>query len=258
MKKFILFVFLISCLFQHQNHSAKAETSFYAKIENSGVYFYSSPTQQGQLFEIPKSYFVFINSDANDFWNATYKNQKGFVKKEQVSLMNGHPQNPYANSSFKVFVTFPLYDQPNQNSQSKISITPNQTLTYYGTKIGQSLSSTNSVWYYCSTFANNQEIFGYVFSGVVDQAPQIHINYETFAKVEDETFSNSQSNEYSSLSTKTKIMLVVAISVPSAMIFYFLIKPSRIAKSASKQKKTRVYRRKPQHSDYYEFDENDL
>lgn len=258
MKKFVLSLFLIISSFAETHSTALAASSFYAKIESSGTYFYASTSTTSQLFEIPKSYFVCITGDANDFWQATYKNQKGYVKKEQASLMNGNPQNPYANSTFKIFVPFALYQDANQSSTPLQQINTNQTLVYYGTKSGQALSSTNNIWYYCSTYENGQEVFGYIFSGVVDQLTTISTNYETFPRVEETSFSQNQTNDYSSLSTKTKIMLVVAISVPSAMILYFLIKPSHLTKTANKRKQTKPLQRKQRHNDYYEFDENDL
>lgn len=257
MKKFVLILTLISCLCPHTTHFANAKNSFYAKIESGEVYFYSAPLSNSEVFEIPKSYFVCINADANDFWQATYKNQTGYVKKEQVSLMNGNPQNPYATSTFKVFVNFSLYEAPNQTSSIKTNVNPNQSLTYYGKRTGQALSSVNNVWYYCSLYENGHEVFGYIYSGVVDQLSTIATNYETFTRVEESNLSQNQSNNYSSLSTKTKIMLVVAISVPSAMILYFLIKPSRL-NSSHKRKRSKVLQRKSRHSDYYEFDEHDL
>ena len=237
MKKIlVVFIFILTFLAALNTQKANAETNFYAKIQSSNVYLYSQ-TNKTALFEIPYSYFV-------------------KVEKNEVTLMNGTPQNPYANSSFKVFISNYIYSSPNQASTIQNSISTSDSLKYYGKIEGQQISSTSNVWYYCSIQKDGQIFFGYVFSGITDYLSPIQTNNESFENVDEDVLSASPYSQITTLSTKTKILLIVSIALPSIIILYFLIKPNRI--QITKTKKQIKNQKKKSFGDYYEFDENDL
>lgn len=248
-------VFCFAVLFHPQ--STYAENSYYAKVQNNGVYLCSTPSEKSALFEIPYSYFVKVESSVDDYFKVSYKDVTGYVKKDRVTLMNGTPQNPYANSTFRVFVPYKLYENPSQSS-SGVEVDTNNTFTYYGTKIGEQVSSTSNEWYYASTTVDGETYFGYIFSPLTHYFTPISTNYETFSIITDLDLSTSPNSELKTLSTGTKIMLIVSISVPSVLILYFLIKPTKIIQITKSRKQIKKDRKKVHHGDYFEFDENDL
>ncbi|MBE7075717.1 MAG: hypothetical protein E7375_01440 [Clostridiales bacterium] len=238
-------------------YTAFANTeSLYAKIENYGVYFCSSPNESSAVFEIPYSYFVKVDKIVDDYFLVVYKQLSGYVKKDKVSLMKGKPTQPYSNASIENFVDTNLYQQANSTSTETLHLTENTTLSYYGTIVGEQLSSKTNQWYYCSVSNDSETIYGYVYSSLTDFTTPLSTNNERFEIVDESIFSNvGNSSEFSQLSTGTKIMLIVSISVPSLFILYFLIKPSKIAQAKNKEKQQKQIKR---HGDYFEFDESEL
>ena len=256
MKKIlVVFIFILTFLAALNTQKANAETNFYAKIQSSNVYLYSQ-TNKTALFEIPYSYFVKVEKNEDEYYKCSYNGIEGYVKKNEVTLMNGTPQNPYANSSFKVFVSNYIYSSPNQASTIQNSISTSDSLKYYGKIEGQQISSTSNVWYYCSIQKDGQIFFGYVFSGITDYLSPIQTNNESFENVDEDVLSASPYSQITTLSTKTKILLIISIALPSIIILYFLIKPNRI--QITKTKKQIKSQKKKSFGDYYEFDENDL
>lgn len=235
---------------------AQEDNIYYAKVQSVGVNLCSMPNENSSLFEIPYSYFVKVESTIDDYYKVSYNAISGYVKKDKVTLMNGEPKNPYAQATFKVFLPYSLFESPNQTSTEKAKITSSSIITYYGTKIGQQVSSRSNLWYYSSIIENNQTYYGYVYSEVADYLSTISINTETFEVVKDNIFDSSP--EFSSLSTGTKIILIVAISFPSLLILYFLIKPSKIMQITKSKQTLKKERKKIQHGDYFEFDESQL
>ena len=123
MKKLLLisslFIFISSALNCFKAESF-AQNSYYAKITNENVYFYSDPIEESEkiLFEIPNTYFVKLIDNANEnFYYAIYKNVYGYVKKSQVNVMSGTPVNPFANATFRIFSPdgIGLYSTPSIN-----------------------------------------------------------------------------------------------------------------------------------------------
>ena len=100
MKKIFLILFALLFLSFVEINFASAEDNIYGKVKNSEVYFYSSLSSASGLFKLPYSYFVSVISVEGEFYQVTYKDLIGFVKKEDVTLMRGTPNSPYLNSTF--------------------------------------------------------------------------------------------------------------------------------------------------------------
>ena len=248
-----IFIFFL-CPFQK---NVRADSSnFYAKVTATGVQLCSSPSETSALFVLPYSYFVKVDYIVDDYYKVIYKDVEGYVRRDRVTLMNGVPQVPFFDATYEIFVPFGLYQSPSQTSSVITTLTnTDDKITYYGELAGQQVTSDNNIWYYSQVTISGEEQFGYVFSGVTDLLTQPVINNETFDIVSDD-FLETPSSEFKNLSTGTKIMLIVAISVPSLLILYFLIKPSKIVKNTtSKNKKDKKIHH---HGDYFEFDEKDL
>lgn len=193
----------------------------------------------------------------DDYFKVSYNGIEGYVKKDKVTLMNGSPENPYAKATFKIFVPYGLYQSPSQNS-SIVQVNTNTTFTYFGTKIGEQVSSTSNLWYYASAIVDGTTQYGYVFSGVTDYLSTITPNNETFKVISESEMSSSPNSELKRLSTGTKVMLIVAISIPCVLILYFLIKPTKIIQITKGRKQIKKEKKKIRHGDYFEFDESDL
>lgn len=254
-KLFVVLIFIFTFISAFYTQKAYAEINFYAKIQSNNVYFYSN-SSKNPLFEIPCSYFVKVEKSENDFYKCFYNGIDGYVKKNEVVLMNGTPTTPYVNSNFKIFVSNNLYSSPDQSSTIENSLSTFETLKYYGKIEGQQISSTSNIWYYCSTQKNGQTFFGYVFSGITDYLSPIKTNTESFEIIDENNLSETPYAQVATLSTKTKILLIVSIALPSAIILYFLIKPNHI--HITKSKKQIKSQKKKRYGDYYEFDESDL
>lgn len=257
MKKILTFsLIILSFLFSQQFHIAKAENNpiYYAKITSTGIYLCSNPDENSAIFEIPYSYFVKVEYSVDDYYKVSYLDIDGYVKKDKVSLMNGTPKIPYFNGTFEIFVPYSLYQSPSQNSAEIFRLTSTDIkIEYYGKINGEQVMSDNNVWYYCCATANGEKHYGYIFSGVTDLLTEPVINTETFDIVSEEILTSP-----TSLSTGTKIMLIISISVPSALILYFLIKPSKIMQITKSKKQKKKENKKIHHGDYFEFDERDL
>ncbi len=260
MKKiiFVFGLFLLSFCFSANNFAlAEEETIYYAKVQSTGVQLCSTPSETSALFEIPNTYFVQVEYVVDDYYKVSYNNVEGYVKKDKVTLMNGTPQRPFANSTFKLFMPYGLYESPYDYSTKVTDVDESLVLTYYGTKTGQLVSSQNNVWVYASVEKDGETFYGYVFSRIIDIIPTITNNEESF-EVVDEGILNNTTTEFSNLSTGTKVLLIVSISVPSLLILYFLIKPTRVLQNQKKQKRPQKEVKKIRHGDYFEFDESQL
>ena len=199
MKK-IVFIFLTIFGLCFQTNIAHAQTEeFYAKIEDTNVEFYSSPSENSALFEIPYSYFVKTNSSVGSFLKSTYKDIDGYVKIGSVKQMVGTPQTPYATATFKVFVSSYLYASPTKNSSVITPVETTDIFSYYGKRNGEQLSSNSNTWYYCSITKNSQTYHGYIFSGITDYLSTIPTNTEVFEEVKNEE-QTTPSQEIVSLS----------------------------------------------------------
>ncbi len=253
----IFTVFAIINFFPTDFAYAESSDVFYAKVQSTGVYFCSLPSENSALFELPYSYFVKVDYVVDDFYKVTYKDLEGYVKKSEVTLMSGQPTSPYATATFSMYVATSLYESASTSSTAITSLDTSSTLTYYGIKIGEQVQDVSS-WYYASMTTNGQTYHGYVLSAIVALLTTIPTNTEFFDIVEESALTGSTGSDFSGLSTGTQIMLIVAIGIPSLLILYFLIKPSRIMQVTQTKNKVKKEKRRIQHGDYFEFDESEL
>lgn len=245
-----------------QEEQAKLE--YYAKVTTDGVNLYSSPSSlsPNALFEIPKSYFLVIMAEKDDFYYARYNDVYGYVKKSQVSVMDGTPENPFYIQSFRVFSLggLPLYSKPSAENGSLITDVPYlaDNLVYYGKTTGQMLVPDKSVtWYFCKYVVDDNIYQGYLYSVFCDKIEEnIPLNTETFPLITTPLFPTDVESELSGLSNTAKVLIVVGVSVPCAIILYLLIRPTLSRATLSKEKKTPFKRKRK--TDYFEFDESDL
>ena len=235
---------------------SKAESSYYAKIMDNNICFYSSPNENSEniLFTLPESYFVMLLGEENqDFYLARYDDIDGYVRKSDVIVMDGTPSQPFASSQFRIFALegMRLYSSPYFNDNNILTSIPYlaDDLIYYGNMQGESIPDKSNVWYFCEY----QGTKGYVYSVFCDSL-SIPTNNEIFNVVDSPNFDGQ--SPVGSLSPVAMTFIVIGVSIPCIIVIYLLIKPT-FAKEKVLNNSPKIPKKK-RHGDYYEFDESDL
>ncbi len=236
-----------------------AATSYYAKVEEEGVFLYANPQigQENQMFELPITYFVRIYENANDnFYYCAYKDVYGYVKKSEVSVMVGTPENPYVEAQFRVFSLdgIGLYSAPKLDNDLKVLDIPFLTdnLVYYGLLSGQeAIPDKSNKWIYCK-YNSDKNNYGYVYSVFCDNLTNFLPNNEVFDIVETPFPTNTDLSE---LTPVTMGFIIVGVSLPCLIVLYLLVRPSM---QREKIEKSKPKMRAKKHKDYFEFDDGDL
>lgn len=261
---FLSLIFLFTPNINFMTLAEESETKYYAKVMEENIYLYSNPfdSSENLLFELPKSYFVILTGKAeNDFYVAYYDGVVGYVKRDQVSPMNGIPQTPFAQSTFRVYDMngLDMFSSPSYNDENFVTTVPYLTdnLTYYGSITGQvAVPEKSGEWYYCSYSDGEKSFRGYLYSVFCDKLTKIEENSESFPLITDELFPEPTSS-IGSLNPTAQVFIILAISLPCAFILYLLIRPTLSSKSGIKREKKGKFKRKGK-CDYFEFDEKDL
>lgn len=265
---FALMIFVpfeIFATYGTQSALAYEEKTCYARIEvKSGFgadFFKESKTES--VFQIPNHYYVLATGMEGDFFKVTYKDElSGFVRKSDVTLVEGVPSNKYPTISLSARNNSMLYAFCNDNTEGSV-LHNADLLTYYGEKQGAGLQtdkfgSSISTWYYART---SDFQFGYIYVNDVSKIPNIDRPADDpdlfLPSANPNFFVEPAQSSFSGLSLGTQIMLILAIGIPSLLILYFLIKPSKIMQTA-KRKSQKKTKKRVSHGDYFEFDESEL
>lgn len=237
--------------------SVKAEETltYYAKVLNQAN-FYSSASESSPLFTLPNTYFVLLIGQEGDFYRAKYLDLYGYVKKDEVTPMDGVPTSPYPNEVFRNFNDngLNLQSQPTNSSATLGKLDFLEEYTLYGTTTGQEpFPNSTNVWYYCNATINGVSTFGYAFSYYCDIFDGFTENTEYFPAITGELQFSSQTPENGGLSDTVIAIIILAVSLPCLVILYLLLSPSKKLKTSQR----RIFSRKG-HKDYYEFNEDDL
>ena len=255
MKKilFLIVLFLLPSPFFYADIQTSAESSFYAKIQKDDVYMYATANTSSPLFIIPKTYFVKITAEENGCYLAQYRDIVGYVKKEEVTPMNGTPLTPFYIEEFRAFLPngTGLYANPDLNSSSQLLTIPYlySNLTFYGNIYGNSIPNKSNNWYYCKY----EDQYGYVYSVFCDQIESPPINNESFDVISSPLFAEKE--KVSSLSSTAMAFIIIGVSLPCLIVLYLLVKPNLMQTKSPKEKRSFKLRKR---RDYFEFDEGDL
>ena len=252
----LLFLTFLSLNFDCKTLALADESlCYYAKVTSSSTYFYNTCNEEDKLFEIPTSYFVLLTDDANEeFYSAKYGNCLGFVKKTEVTPMNGTPINPYANKyNFRItsMSGLPLLKKATFESEEILNIEfLEDNIFFYGNFQGQEFfPNSTDIWYYCSYTKNNKTEYGYVFSYYCDFINQVKANDEYFEEITGTLKFKIETISSSGLSDSVKALIILGVIIPVLIGCYFFITPRK------KKDKPKIVRR---HKDYYELNESDL
>ncbi|MBO5394595.1 MAG: hypothetical protein J6A28_01650 [Clostridia bacterium] len=256
MKKLVislsLIIFCLAILPTSAQYSY-AEKIYWAKVEQNGTYFYALADETSQLFILPESYFVKLTGEKDNFFSAQYRDIQGYVKKDEVSPMDGTPSNPYYIESFRAFLPAGtgLYAISQMMDEYKIIDIPYlyENLTYYGSIAGQTaIPEKSNIWHYCKY----GEDYGYVYSIFCDKLESPPLNHESFSKIDSVSFEEPP---IKALSQTAMAFIIIGVSLPCLIVLYLLIRPNMMKVSLPKEKsKYKAAKRR----DYFEFDQSDL
>lgn len=236
--------------------------TYFAKVLSENIYFYSSPndSEESKLFILPNSYFVLLINEKDDFYYAKYASLQGYVKKDEVTPMDGVPSTPYASQSFRAFAQngLDVFSAPMADAAKcgKLSFLQ-ENVVLYGTCYGDELfpKSTNK-WYYCSLSNGGEEIKGYAFSYFCDNLTLASENMEYFPEITTPLNFSCDLPSGGGLSDTSKAMIILGVSLPCLVILYLILSPKkrRLFAKGRKEKSPPLKRGR----DYYEFNEDDL
>ena len=252
----MIILFLITNINLPRTTSAEESLCYYAKVTSAGTYFYSSPAEEGKIFELPQTYFVLLTDDANEeFYSAKYGNYLGYVKKSEVSPMKGTPTSPYA-TKYNLRITsmsgLPLFSQATFDSEEILNIEfLEDKICFYGTFQGQEFfENSTDIWYFCSYTKNNKTEYGYLFSYYCNFVANIQDNNEFFEEITAPLVFKPQPQTSTSLSDTIKALIILGVIIPVLIGIYFFLTKRKPNTSKPKTAK--------RHKDYYELSESDL
>lgn len=267
----MLLLSFFSCPTISQVH---AEEPYFAKAISKTVKLYRSTSGSEDFtnvyFTIPQSYYIEIDKcDNNLFFSARYIDVYGYVKKADVQCVNGIPETPFANATFRVFVPggIELRSSPTQsqglNTIEQIGYLET-SLKFYGEIEGEeAITNRTSTWFFCKYIKSGKESFGYVYNAFCDSLTEIPANTEPLEYIDEPDFAVDASttpadgDAMGSLPSVTQIIIIVAVCLPCLVIIYLLFRPTKITARAMEEAdlKPRKKRKKMHHQDYYEYDE---
>ncbi len=261
-------MFIFSPAFVKAENSSSAATdqsskTYYAKVLQEGAYFYSKEPDETveKAFLLPSTYFVLLVGEEGEFYKAKYLDLFGYVKKTEVTPMEGTPEQPYATSTFRAYDRSGLdvYAKPKLNSESlgKLGFLQ-ENVRMYGFCTGDELfpSSTNQ-WLYCFYESGGQTIRGYAFKYYCDSIKIAPENLEYLPEISGALDFGNNLPANGGLSDTVKAIIILAVSMPCLIVLYLLLSPSK-RRQRSKGEKARVPAKIKRGKDYYEFNEDDL
>lgn len=233
---FVFFSVFVVKSTQTQLTSSNTFTSGYAKILTNDCYLCSKPNNQTGLFLLEQSYFVKIIEASDDiYFKVQYLEFEGYVEKTKVNFVEEFPQEPYL-----VGITFDIYDIGNvcmrntpmtiQNDSNILCTIKSSTknLLYYGKCVGEeAINGLGNIWYYCGYEDEYGNIFkGYIYSPLTRNLSAISSSKESLTLVSVENFLPVENLLYLNLSTKNILILIT--SIPSLIVIYLFVKPSKM------------------------------
>ena len=248
-----------------------ATSPVYAKIETSGVFLYNSPINEEtfKAFEIPATYFVELLADALDekglFYSARYIDVFGYVKKSEVTAVEGTPTTPFAtNTSFRIFSPSGLDLKSSPSNETPFNRIVNvpylcTDLVFYGQITGdEMIPGKSTTWYYCKYLCGTSVYYGYLYSDLCDKLSTIPQNAEILPKFEGELFApvlepEAPSSSLSALNIEVKLLVIIAICLPCLALIYLIFKPTKLVADNGTEKTKKIKRLKK--SEFYELED---
>lgn len=237
------FLFVIISLliinFSQTKTTDASSISGYAQIIYNNVYLYKFPSESSEYSSkyclLEPTYFVKILAKVNDyFYKVEYLNLTGYVKIEQVEIVENTPVNPYlkdivfdiTNKNNAILRSEPTTENKNKSIVSILN-SGTKNINYIGKIAGEeSLAGCGNVWYFCSvTDIEGKVKQGYIYAPLTSNLSPILQNEEPV------TLTSANTENYNNLlniNLSTQNLTLIVLSLPSLLIIYLFIKPSKI------------------------------
>lgn len=232
-----LIIYVIIGSYLLHNNSLKSTTTsdqndtkiLYGKIitNNANLLKMSVKTEDPSTvyFLLEESYFVkILNKIDDDFYYVEYKDIKGYVKSQNIMLVNEIIQNPYLNNiTFNLSRDCFLYQEPKNINDNQITkLSKNQTINYYGKIFADEIAqNSGDVWYYSSVQTPQGLVYGYIHSSFTHNLSPINPNQEISTQL---ISQQNEINSILSLNLTTQSIVIIIISFPILLLLFILLK----------------------------------
>ena len=126
----------------------------------------------------------YISSIYNSFYKVSYKQEVGYVKKENVTCVYSTPTTPFpVDITFKAndITSISILDTPSVNGNYLGSILCGSYAEFYGEVAGdEAIKNLGNTWFYISYTQNDKQILGYVYAPLTSNLTPIKENLETY------------------------------------------------------------------------------
>ena len=188
MKNNLFFVFIFSAIMFFEFFQIEpifADSLNWCRITEENTYLYKSANLEQEnnvLFKLPVSYFAIILDDADSFYKVSYKQEVGYVKKENVTCVYSTPTTPFpVDITFKAndITSISILDTPSVNGNYLGSILCGSYAEFYGEVAGdEAIKNLGNTWFYMSYTQNDKQILGYVYAPLTTNLTPIKENLE--------------------------------------------------------------------------------
>ena len=240
-----LFLFLAACVLQAPFANPKIVRAAeqipvvpevpFVLIEQNNVYLYAQDEFLNfyPLTSLPVTYYALAVETYNTvYYKVLYYDLEGFLKKEDVTLVDYEPVTKFAVGSLSITADVTginLREKPNHTLDNIIAeIKSGQTLTYYGKVVGTSpILSAGDGWYYVK-YSDETEAtyFGYLYAPYVtaetipDNSPE-KVMVDVIPAPVIESPKNPNAAKFPDLTTAAFIIL---LCLPVVLVMMILFK----------------------------------
>lgn len=205
-----------------------SSSSLFGRVVTNNAMLLKTPTKVEDslncYFLLEETYFVIVlNEENNDFYYVSYQDVKGYVKKNDIQLVNEQISFPYlTNITFDIIKPCFLSNTPKNNTSSQIiSLTPQTNIVFYGKIYGDEIyKNSGNLWYYSKIQNGENFITGYIHSSYTNNLSPITQNTIVTTKF----ISSGQTTNLLNLNLTSQTTLIIVVSLPILFILFLLLK----------------------------------
>lgn len=238
MKKIlILIIYTITVLVHPSKIYVTAKTPKYARAEIANVNLYKLSVEDNDINNIlclvEKTYFVEIISDNVDNYKVSYNGLTGYVKKNDVVLVQNIPTTPFpVNIQITVGNTCNLRSSPTTHPSTHNIITTinagETNLKFLGRIFAEeSIDFGGTTWFYVSY--NGEK--GYIYNKYIKNTTPIYPNNEATV-----LYSKTEFTQVNPLNEPNSIIIMILLFIPCVIILFILYLPRKTRIKSHKKK----------------------
>ena len=226
----IIYVTISCFLLSGFNSSSPANTTpaLYGKVITNNAMLLKTPTKledySNSYFLLEETYFVLVLNEQNeDFYYVKYQDINGYVKKNDIELVNEQISFPFLqNITFDIIKPCFLTNAPKNNADFQIiSLSPQTSVTFYGKFYGDEIyKNSSNIWYYCKITTNNKTVHGYIHSSYTNNLSPITQNNQPSTKF----VANTSVTKLLNLNLNSQAIVIIVVSLPILILLFILLK----------------------------------